>query len=64
MNDNFCVDSLRAVAEQIFGAFLQELIFVHGCTIEEAFGIVRNEIKRAYDGRVNQRRAALTVFSQ
>lgn len=50
-------------AEEIFAAFLNEMIVVHGCTFNEAFQIVRREIKREYDRRVYERRNALNVIS-
>ena len=50
-------------AEDIFVALLNEMVVVHGCTFEEAFQIVRGEIKDEYDRRVYARRAALRVIS-
>ena len=49
--------------KSFFEAFLNEMIVVHGCTFNEAFQIVRSEIKREYDRRVNERRYALKVIS-
>ena len=51
-------------AHELFGIFLRELIVHHSCTLEEAFQIVRHEIKVEYDRRVYERRAALKVISR
>jgi hypothetical protein len=50
--------------QDIFAALLNEMIVVHGCTLEEAFQTVHNEMKLEYDRRVYARRAALRVISR
>ena len=59
MNDNGCVTDRKP--EAVIGDFLEEMIAVHGCTLQEAFEVVRHEIKREYDSCVYARRADLRV---
>ena len=60
MNDNGCVTDVKP--EAVIRAFLEEMIAVHGCTLQEAFEVVRHEIMGEYDRRVYARRADLRVI--